>query len=308
MVWESNSSFRCECGLFNQWVPRASLRNLLLENCEPGFELLESAWRQSVETYSVLDLTYPEDRLPALSGIANLFGKHLHCEYLAGLWQSFLPHHLLWMIKVSPKSSHRGFQVVRARPYRALTWPWVSLDIIRASDRRSDFSAGSISFRKLLEARDESQEARLKAAYDHRFKILDAWCNILGHNPYGRVSSGQLNVQGAYIVPTRITRYFGPYGADENCHLHFDNTDRTVLFASDILWDAEKSPAESLPAATDLICLSVCHPSENMSGGDCLVLMPSKESLGKFERVGVMFSPKEVDLFQDAHEGIFEVS
>jgi hypothetical protein len=119
--------------------------------------------------------------------------------------------------------------------------------------------------------------------------------------------SGELVVQVAYIVPTDITRYFRPYSAKENYHLHFSNTDLAVPFASDIIWDTVEPPDESCPAAKDLMCLCLCQPSETMSGRDCLVLIPSKEVSGKFERMGVVFAPKDVDLFNIAKEALFDI-
>jgi hypothetical protein len=55
-------------------------------------------WKMLVENYSRRALTFPEDRLPALAGIAGQIQRSFHIEgiYLAGIWQDFLIEHLGW--------------------------------------------------------------------------------------------------------------------------------------------------------------------------------------------------------------------
>jgi hypothetical protein len=57
-------------------------------------------WNAVVELYSLEALTVDRDKLVALSGIASAIsiGERITLGdgYLAGLWQSSLPSHLLW--------------------------------------------------------------------------------------------------------------------------------------------------------------------------------------------------------------------
>jgi hypothetical protein len=86
-------------------------------------------WRNMVELYSPLQLTFSKDKLPAISGLAQRFAKSGD-QYLAGLWSrtkdsstggyDTLIEDLQWCIRHGSK---------RARPaWRAPSWSWASVD------------------------------------------------------------------------------------------------------------------------------------------------------------------------------------
>lgn len=84
----------------------------------------DGLWRRVVQAYSARSLTYRNDRLPALNGIATEFNLvHKHSQYLLGQWTDDLVLGLLW-------TQSRPFP----SPANALTWPqvpswsWVSLN------------------------------------------------------------------------------------------------------------------------------------------------------------------------------------
>jgi hypothetical protein len=81
------------------------------------------AWMACVAEFSQCALTFPSDKLVALSGIARVMYEHLggRDTYFAGLWKSQLFPSLLWRV-TSPHP------VPRVTPYRAPTWSWASLD------------------------------------------------------------------------------------------------------------------------------------------------------------------------------------
>ena len=70
------------------------------------------------------DLTNPQDKLVALSGIAVAV-QHEFGEYVCGMWKGFLPHVLLWEVTLFQQ---KGFQPFRPRQYRAPSWSWVSIE------------------------------------------------------------------------------------------------------------------------------------------------------------------------------------
>ncbi|KAH6622270.1 heterokaryon incompatibility protein-domain-containing protein [Boeremia exigua] len=53
-------------------------------------------WYTIVEEYSLRNLTYQSDKLPALSGIAKMFEKRTGYTYLAGLWKEDLIVGIAW--------------------------------------------------------------------------------------------------------------------------------------------------------------------------------------------------------------------
>jgi len=77
-----------------------------------------SYWASVVEAYTAMNLTKPDDKLVALSGIVSIFQRYLG-EYLAGLWRIWLPYELLWCA-FEPAS--------RPDTYRAPSWSWASID------------------------------------------------------------------------------------------------------------------------------------------------------------------------------------
>ncbi|KAF2813899.1 uncharacterized protein BDZ99DRAFT_353768, partial [Mytilinidion resinicola] len=78
---------------------------------------LES-WRSTLRDYTRRFLTFPGDKLPAISGVAADYGLTYQSEYLAGLWKFALPKDLLW-------SSARS-DISRPTVHRAPSWSWAA--------------------------------------------------------------------------------------------------------------------------------------------------------------------------------------
>ena len=78
-------------------------------------------WWEIIEIHSNFFLTFPRDRLPAISGIARHFctkRERQAGDYLAGFWRPDLPHCLYWSCsEYRPKSGH----------YVAPSWSWASI-------------------------------------------------------------------------------------------------------------------------------------------------------------------------------------
>ncbi|KAI0010047.1 heterokaryon incompatibility protein-domain-containing protein [Xylariaceae sp. FL0662B] len=77
-------------------------------------------WSNLVEYYSEKELTYPTDKLAAISGLAREIQKIRGGEYLAGLWEKNLLPQLLWSVN---DPEHSG----SIQPYTAPTWSWASI-------------------------------------------------------------------------------------------------------------------------------------------------------------------------------------
>lgn len=91
-------------------------------------------WHELLTQYTALQLTRSDDRLVALSGVAQYFQRffaHDDC-YIAGLWHSCLVTELLWQMKEpTPKGAHsRPFREARhaqQRTRRHWTFSWLSV-------------------------------------------------------------------------------------------------------------------------------------------------------------------------------------
>ncbi|KAH8812187.1 heterokaryon incompatibility protein-domain-containing protein [Xylogone sp. PMI_703] len=114
LFWECNGLNACE--IFPEIFPATlSYGDFYLQK-QP---LSRALWDKIVRLYSSCDLTFPEDKLIAISGLARHIQQREKNTYLAGLWKSDLEAQLCW------KSRTRA-----ARPLhnRAPSWSWASVD------------------------------------------------------------------------------------------------------------------------------------------------------------------------------------
>ncbi|KAJ4253814.1 hypothetical protein NW762_010209 [Fusarium torreyae] len=77
-------------------------------------------WDNLVEIYSACALTFPSDKLIALSGIAKQVASLFPDKYLAGMWRYRLEYNLLWYVHGDAESS-------RYDTYVAPSWSWASI-------------------------------------------------------------------------------------------------------------------------------------------------------------------------------------
>lgn len=79
-----------------------------------------SFWRSLVRDYSRRFLTFPNDKLPGIAGVAADYSRMFSGAYLAGLWEFSLVSELLWC-------SNRS-DITRPTVQRAPSWSWASVD------------------------------------------------------------------------------------------------------------------------------------------------------------------------------------
>ena len=106
-------------------------------------------WSRLLERYSKTTITFPTDRLIALSGLAQIMSNALEDEYIAGLWRSILPSQLLWRVgQWTPASIFDAGDVPdtalqnRANPsairvHLAPSWSWASVEGAISTSRPS---------------------------------------------------------------------------------------------------------------------------------------------------------------------------
>jgi hypothetical protein len=83
-----------------------------------------SKWVNILEMYSKCLLTYPKDKLVAISGMAKFLGENMNSKYLAGLWEQDVEHQLLWRFDDEPSMGKH----TRKRTIHAPSWSWASID------------------------------------------------------------------------------------------------------------------------------------------------------------------------------------
>jgi hypothetical protein len=124
-------------------------------------------WQTLCSHYAYRELTFPEDKLPAISGIASNIAKNVHSDYLAGLWRNNLAHDLFWKT-VTVATKHKK--------YRAPSWSWASVD---GRINWPYWRASSLCSKCIL-----------------YWTVLDAQTTPVGLDPYGAVQDGFLKVRG----------------------------------------------------------------------------------------------------------------
>ncbi len=171
MIWECKTRVMCECEQIHERNP-GGLKHKYALSLRFGHAFLldrEDVWGKMVEEYSSRNLTYPTDRLVALSATAKRIAHPALGKYLAGLWRRNLTDRLLWWRRSSTYPSPRSTS------YVAPTWSWASVEgqILDNPER--------------LEPRDLPMWITR-----YRQFLSEAHCEIAGDDPYGRVTGGHL--------------------------------------------------------------------------------------------------------------------
>jgi hypothetical protein len=168
--WECRTCIKCECTA----TSARSRRGESLLKCA----LDRKDWAKLVKEYTRMNLTVPEDRLPAISGLASaMLRLQPNDRYLSGLWESTLADNLMW--HVDPKVSS-----LRARfdKYYAPTWSWAH--VIAPINYRG-FSATRVS---------------------KQFEILEINYDGGSVNPFGPPRQRAFLLVRGLVVSARITR------------------------------------------------------------------------------------------------------
>jgi hypothetical protein len=157
-----------------------------LLNARIRTEHFVSWWADVVRLYSAANMTYPSDKLPALSGIARAAHEERGGTYLAGLWRNDdLPAQLCWRM-LAPQP-----QIVVPR---APSWSWASVD-------------GGVAYRV-------RQAGVLDTTYA---RVLDAQTDLLSADEFGEVRGGLLRLACAGMLDATAVDDRSVSFADATC-------------------------------------------------------------------------------------------
>lgn len=169
IFWECRSGIRSEffpCGVSGEFRSRLVCPEDQAWN-----------WDLIISQYSRADLTEPEDKLPALAGIARRQQEATGHQYLTGMWKESLVTDLTWGIQ-----SER-----RRRPaWRAPSWSWMAVD-------------GHV----LAWAQTGEIETKRIKQY---ISILDVWATPSGPDLFGKVNDGLLSLACTALVRSHLLR------------------------------------------------------------------------------------------------------
>lgn len=129
--------WRCNAGAKNLGgVSRVTNRgNILLTDLSRPILDADGAldqWYEVINRYSHREMSFENDKLPALAGIAQDYARYLRLGYYAGLWQYELHRQLLWRragsMSDQPPQNYSWYHLRSPTQYRAPSWSWASLD------------------------------------------------------------------------------------------------------------------------------------------------------------------------------------
>lgn len=154
-------------------------------------------WSAILTTYLATELTYEEDRLLAIAGLAKVLSGRTGIRYLAGLWRYQLPRQLLWN-----SYKHGNNHEVRAVAI-APSWSPASC---------SAFIGGQgIGLHPILESKGAMDLVKVVTVDVKGVPIED-------DPPFGRIREGHLRLRGR-LLPISLNLDAWPGGESRQGHL-----------------------------------------------------------------------------------------
>ncbi|KAF2846354.1 HET-domain-containing protein [Plenodomus tracheiphilus IPT5] len=167
--------WECRTTTANEFLPDGFQRDLGggLNDERSRQASFEGWWWNVVRLYSAAELTFSQDKLPALSGIVRRIHEERGGQYLAGMWrEEDIEAQLCWRVMALQKRP----------PWRAPSWSWTAID-------------GEVLFQ-------ERQPGALDNMYAH---VLDAETQPIGQDPFGEVRGGSLRIRCSGMLAARFS-------------------------------------------------------------------------------------------------------
>ncbi|KAH6637575.1 heterokaryon incompatibility protein-domain-containing protein [Boeremia exigua] len=267
LFWECRHHTACEqhqAGLDRSFYNNffgvsVKVNNAFLEKDKASWYRL---WQRLIHTYSYTSLTFPGDKLVAISGIAKMIRSHVLDEYVAGMWRKDLNRQLLW---------EASENVSRSPVYRAPSWSWASID-------------GRIFY----------ADVHVRTPY---IEVVDIHIEYATGDETGQINGGWLDLKGA-LRPVLLKQS----KVSETLFLSIDDDDdkrspRNGARLDDSSLDVDVILRQS--AAAQHFCILAALPSDERDTPDflhyyCFILLRLVNfEEGHYERIGLAKSPYE---------------
>ena len=198
MVWECRSGVMCECSptAVEQFGVQG-IKKLFSEGHDIAIRAPVSSpsltWHKLSGLFYTCDISFPEDQLPALSGLARQYQRNNPTvgDYLAGIWLADLPEGLLWWCDLKSLWGYTGgnHPVEGRLQYRheaAPSWAWTSL-------------YGSPSEFDLIFGLEESGDLKNSIILAN---VVSAQCTPKGSDEFGATVVGRITLEAPF-TPVR---------------------------------------------------------------------------------------------------------
>ena len=174
LFWECRETEACE--IFPSALPAIFATNFKKGSAfqaaesPPPLGLQITLWCDTVSAYSATCLTYPSDKLSALSGLSRRMYWPRRFRYYAGILEVGIVWMLLWQTALNNNKRITN-QAIRTKDYRAPSWSWASVDgVIEFIDR----TASSTPY----------------------VRILGVDITLVGNDEFGQVAGGRIQLRG----------------------------------------------------------------------------------------------------------------
>lgn len=223
-------------------------------------------WAAVVTAYSKTAISYSQDKLIALSGLAKIIAEETGCAYVAGLWRTHLASQLLWYVDPVYHPVDRSFshQATVPNEARAPSFSWSAIDV----------TGHGITYAKTT---DRGLLVRIE----------DATVNTLGNHEFGVVLDAHIILWGklrkARLISLPNNRFawhlLNRRGLDDELHknVYLD----CPLRDADCI-DNTTAAAYVLPVAREVSYAGTSRNEYLL----CLILRPG-DKRGVFKRIGV---------------------
>ncbi|KAI0432429.1 heterokaryon incompatibility protein-domain-containing protein [Xylaria sp. FL1042] len=131
ILWVCLARLECNCGQFSRdtrdLISESDLKIRFDRTLRSGsVRELHRLWMDIVHPYSLKDMTYATDKLPALAGIAYLFSEKNLGRYVNGLWESTFVQDLFWEVSWSFVDYYH-ITIRRPEGLAMPSWSWASV-------------------------------------------------------------------------------------------------------------------------------------------------------------------------------------
>ncbi|KAK3504043.1 heterokaryon incompatibility protein-domain-containing protein [Neurospora crassa] len=266
------------------------------------WRLAREQWRRIVDDYTARELTDARDKLPAISGLAQVFQEDIQSPYIAGMWKNELPLNLLWAasktkVKYAPEL------------YIAPTFSWASISspvdsLYRIRDANTAFRKRWVSLARVEDT------CSIVDGKDPLGRVKDGWIKLRGYIFKATLVDNENNGQ-AYCASTKYleTRIQCDTWLEEfqatNEHGDVERSVRRMRQPSVITpQDNESSPSKIKGGAVGYLLLIGYNKGTPYTFLYFLVLGLSSDKPGMYERLGLSLYYKSEKKFEKFKSGL----
>lgn len=220
-------------------------------------------WHRLVEMYSLRHLTFPEDRILAISGLAEEYATYYRSDYLAGAWRTTILLDIMWSRPDGVPHCEKGSRL------QMPSWSWAAVTGVAMFGINT--VVGQLSMRELV------------------LSFVDCQVSLVNERaPFGAVKSGRLVVRGKSRSAS-LTQWSCDPDREGFHETTFYDTDKQVELALRSVLDCPEPDLENEPQHLVRL-LKVFHRVRDdftVIGG---LILQQNASQADFKRVGAFAS------------------